>query len=355
MKFNDYTDIWTTIKRTGMYKSLNITNREQMYSYLTTRMTDQLSRRHFYFDQLWHRQQCPYYDVYPSIIPMLTKIDLDISGDHIIDTYVSERECTDVLFNDVNAQLSRTTGLTNWIDLDARINDHFCQRAYLPHLLVRLPDTDHCLQFDDQTYGHTSVKTIFMSFQPVNMKSVAAFKTDTLIYGVTIGIDVGEKINDGVVDGLIPTYLINCIPLDGRSLKLTMDLLPEHDSAHEGISIPKEIITNCVKLCLTLRLIKDDPDLIEPDVLTKDRNRFETGDPTLRHLLIDKAIRRGKHGFRVGHQLESNNLSPHVRKPHPMLVWTGIGRKIPKVVNRKGCIVHREKINQIPTGFKPIE
>ncbi len=39
------------------------------------------------------------------------------------------------------------------------------------------------------------------------------------------------------------------------------------------------------------------------------------------------------------------------RRPHMALVWTGQGRAVPKVVPRRGSVVHREKVERVPSGF----
>jgi hypothetical protein len=100
-------------------------------------------------------------------------------------------------------------------------------------------------------------------------------------------------------------------------------------------------------LVSTLCLISNDPEIITADVLSKDRAKYEE---TLDSKYIVKAIRRGKRGWNVGAGIES---VPHVRRPHPALVWTGKGRTIPKIVMRKGSIVHREVIERMPTGHEP--
>ena len=32
------------------------------------------------------------------------------------------------------------------------------------------------------------------------------------------------------------------------------------------------------------------------------------------------------------------------------LVWTGSGRAVPKIVSRRGSIVHREAVEKLPSG-----
>ena len=105
------------------------------------------------------------------------------------------------------------------------------------------------------------------------------------------------------------------------------------------------LVLDCLRLCATLCLLADDPSVIEPDVLAKDQARFrQTGDEKY----IDKAHRRGKVGWNVGRRME---VVPHYRRPHMALVWTGRGRAVPKVVPRRGSVVHREKVERVPSGY----
>jgi hypothetical protein len=79
--------------------------------------------------------------------------------------------------------------------------------------------------------------------------------------------------------------------------------------------------------------------------LAGDRAKFEqTGD----RRYVDKARRRGKVGWDVGRRLE---VIPHYRRPHMALAWTGRGRAVPRVVPRKGSVVHREVVEKAPSGF----
>ncbi len=63
---------------------------------------------------------------------------------------------------------------------------------------------------------------------------------------------------------------------------------------------------------------------------------------------VDKAHRRGKVGWNVGKRME---VVLHYRRPHMALVWTGRGRAVPKVVPRRGSVVHRDKLEKVPRGF----
>jgi len=63
---------------------------------------------------------------------------------------------------------------------------------------------------------------------------------------------------------------------------------------------------------------------------------------------VAKAHRRGKVGWNVGRHVE---VIPHYRRPHLMLAWTGPGRSVPKIVPRRGSVVHRSIVEKVPTGF----
>jgi len=46
-----------------------------------------------------------------------------------------------------------------------------------------------------------------------------------------------------------------------------------------------------------------------------------------------------------------NDAAEAYRRLHPALVWTGHGRTVPRIVLRKGSVVHRDVLAQAPTGF----
>lgn len=109
------------------------------------------------------------------------------------------------------------------------------------------------------------------------------------------------------------------------------------------------IRTSIIKIALMIHMMADDPTVIQPDVLAKDRYRFDNStDPELRQRLIDKAKRRGAVGWRIGEQYET---IPHYRRPHPALYHVGKGRKEQRVVFRAGSVVHRQKLTEVPTGY----
>jgi hypothetical protein len=98
-------------------------------------------------------------------------------------------------------------------------------------------------------------------------------------------------------------------------------------------------------LCCTICLLRSDPQIIEPDVLSADVDAWEKSRD---QKYVEKAYKRHKVGWNVGKHL---TISPHYRGPCPAAIyWTGPGRTIPIIRFRAGCIVHREIIEKLPTG-----
>lgn len=98
------------------------------------------------------------------------------------------------------------------------------------------------------------------------------------------------------------------------------------------------------RLCLGVLLLASDPEFIEPLLLSKDRGKK---DPDGK--LHEKAKRKGVFGFEIGRDFDH---SPHVRRPHFAIRWTGKNGKTPKLVPVKGCVVNRKKLTEIPTGYE---
>jgi len=105
------------------------------------------------------------------------------------------------------------------------------------------------------------------------------------------------------------------------------------------------IVADCIRQCCSLFLPKTIGQSYCRTLLADDRGKFEAnGD----RKYIEKAHRRGKVGWDVGKHIE---VIPHFRRPHMALVWTGHGRMMPKIVPRKGSVVHRDMVEKLPSGF----
>jgi len=242
-----------------------------------------LMKLHYVWDTQWANENRPYYRVYPSLVPMLTKLDL-----------------------------SRVQGET----------------LTLPHglksLLVQFP------------VGHElggEVLTIWINEVPLRNGQ----------RGFSIGIDQGE-VSVGSPAGL-PIYLIRCFPLDESSVEDALEALPASWTVSEGKQLDADTIIGAVRLACTICLIGDNPDLLEPEVLSRDESRVNQDNI---EQLVGRAVQRGKFGWSLGRSIET---IPHYRRPHPALVWTGVGRTTPKIIMRSGSVVHREVVTAVPTGY----
>lgn len=156
---------------------------------------------------------------------------------------------------------------------------------------------------------------------------------------INMFIDVGERIA-GVAIHTFRSFRT----AEGCTLQGEMDSLPDHFSTNFGVQVPRPLVVDCVRLCATLCLLADDPEIIAADVLNKDRQKYLASRD---EKYVEKAHRRGKVGWLVGRDLE---MSPHYRRGHFALFWTGAGRQVPKVGWRKGTVVHREQVVKVPTG-----
>jgi hypothetical protein len=235
----------------------------------------------------WEQARRPYYNVWPSIVPMLTRLNLDL--------------------------------------------DSFLIRLPLPALCIRFPNQKNPLTFE---WKGEEVQICCMLMGEINQGR-----------GISILIDVGEVVGDGKDFG-VPIYTYrNFRRQEGLTVEEALRELGGNEFAELGIQIPEDPITDCVRLCCSPCLLENDPSVIEPDVLSKDRGKFQqTGDEKY----IVKAHRRGKVGWNVGRTIE---VMPHYRRPHMTLVWTGRGRAVPRVVSRRGSVVHREVVEKVPSGF----
>jgi len=239
-------------------------------------------------ERKWLQRNRPYYNIYPGIIPVLTRLKLSI--------------------------------------------DSGCIKVPLPVLNLRFPKRN-ALNF---TYKeqHYEVRTIMM----VSTGPNGSVRTED--DGLSIWIDFGES----VVDTPTLTYR-NFHLTTGVKLEDSLRALPMMPSALIGVQPPQSFMLDCVRLCCTICLLGNDLDIIEPDVL---RDDLEAWERTHDQKYVEKAHRRHKVGWNVGKHIE---VSPHYRGPCPAaLYWTGPGRTVPLIRFRAGCIVHRKKIEELPHG-----
>ncbi len=199
---------------------------------------DQIGPKQGEAEHQWLLDSRPYFHVYPEVVDLL---------------------CTPVLDLD-----------TGSINLPRRA------------LAVCLPRDQ---RIPEMTFKHGHVQSILMTKGSLTVNAVS-------YDAIHLFIDVGEE-----ADGCpIPTFA-SFRTAKGCTLQGELDTLPEHPSAHVGLVVPRPLIVNCVRLCAAICLVAVAPRVLEPDILKKDRKKWEATRDTK---YIDKAHRRGKVGWLLG-------------------------------------------------------
>jgi hypothetical protein len=173
-------------------------------------LDESLTALHWAFDEAWFNERCPYYSVYPSLVNMLTKIDL---------SKVSSQ------------QMLLPQGLTS--------------------LSIRLP------------VGHEiggEVRSVWIHQNSLNVDGQNVF-------GIALGIDHGE-LNQGA-----PVYLMRTFPQSELSIEAELNDLPKSEAEHKGKQLSPEHNLAAIRLACTVCLMGNDTDILTPEVLSKDADR----------------------------------------------------------------------------------
>jgi hypothetical protein len=246
-----------------------------------------------YTEGIWEKLRRPFYNVYPTIAPMLLRLNLDFDSS-----------------------------------------------------LVKLPFDSFLLRFP---VGREPISFDFdgapWPIRAILVGPTSLYKGMQTFDGIVFWVDFGERgrTKNGTE---FPVYsYINLPTEEGLSVDESLAALPYDESSFEGVVMPNEIRTACVKLACAVCMIGEDDTLIEPDVLAKDRARYwQNPDPKI----VERAHRRGKIGYNIGRKIE---VIPHVRRPHPALYWVGPGRVNPTILMRRGSVIHKDVVNKVPSGF----
>lgn len=108
-----------------------------------------------------------------------------------------------------------------------------------------------------------------------------------------------------------------------------------------------EIHRMVLKTALGIMLLASDPDYCKRVILADDEGKTLTSEQRLK--AEEKAIRRGKIGFDIGRNIE---VSPHFRRPHFAIRWTGKGGSVPKLTLVKGSVINAGLLAEVPTGYE---
>lgn len=235
----------------------------------------------------WTKASRPYYNVYPTIPEAFTKIDLAaVNGKHI-----------------------------------------------------KLPLSDLLLRFQ---VGHE-----FAASEKTKVRTILVSQTTARTggQGLLLAIDDGSTIGEAGVIMPIP-IVRGMVLLDDLSVE---ELLERGRKNRESETVDEPAVDNVMRLVVALCLLKSNPDLIEPEPLTADRERWEQShDPAL----IVKAEKKGHRCWSIGKRIE---VTPGFRRPHFAIRWCGKGGIDPQLRPIKGCLVNRRAVEEVPTGYLDAE
>lgn len=224
MKFHEYESIMQSARRVAKRMGTTCPDREtleqllmqqeqisrQGREHLPRNLDESLTALHWAFDRAWFEEKCPYYSVYPSLVNMLTKIDL---------SKVSSK------------QMQLPQGLTS--------------------LSIRLP------------VGHEiggEIRSVW-----IHQNSLVVDGRD--VPGIALGIDHGE-LNQGS-----PVYLMRTFPQSDLSIEDELDDLPKSAREHQGKQLSQEHNLAAIRLACTVCLMGNDEDILTPEVLSRDESR----------------------------------------------------------------------------------
>lgn len=268
MEFYKWDRLWTAIKK-RFPEATDKTLAYQRVRELCAENNEETMFKRTIIEEAWERLDRPYYNLWPAVVPMLLKINLNIPTNHL-------------------------------------------DNLPLQPIEIRLPKTT-------PLQGVSAIQCILMGYGPV--KVGGRFEK-----GLRVFCDTGDQAN--------PHF----------SVVFDADFTIEAACN----AFKNDAAATALRICACIALINNDPDIIAPDILVSDKDKWANASEEERLRLIERAKERDKNGWNVGAGIEH---IPHYRRPHPALVRVGKGRTLSRIVMRKGSVVHRSKMTSVPSGF----
>ena len=185
------------------------------------------------------------------------------------------------------------------------------------------------------------------SYEPLGI-STARIMFDRLTGTFVIHADLMESDNSYYVQGEIdPNTTFESFLSSFKNKKL---LHNDWESDRSEDHARSDLL---IRLAVFISLLSQGEDLITRVVLAKDRKKYEsTTDDEVRVWLEKRAERRLGIAHDFGKQLHlDRERNPHWRNPHFALFWTGKGREIPVIKMRKGSLIQKASMANVPTGY----
>jgi hypothetical protein len=164
---------------------------------------------------------------------------------------------------------------------------------------------------------------------------------------------------------VMPVYTYRCFRLEGNgtfygkeadyqnpnaTVEERMNMLDLDISANEGIQLPPGTMDAAVRLVCTLCLLDNDPELIDRDILAKDRAKWERAATEEEiALIVGRALRKDKIGWNIGQRYDERG--PYLVPPHPQGFWIGAGRHQLIIKTRKGWVTKKHMVTNVPSGY----
>ena len=278
-------------------------------------------------EKVWRKAGCPFYNVHPELVTKLCRIDLDKIPAHLVEM-PQQLEGVNIRFAKQHPEMTLTDDQPAPKSYPGYHNPLRVKRGDFVHSLLMVKPTERMVEnFRWEEVG-----------SPVKKHMGFLFCLDF-----------------GVIDTSEGHRVFMTVPLawadDGETLKYSLFDLAQHtNNASPGFV---RLAANCMKLAVTIGfLANSENDLIEPDVLSKDRFEFDkTEDETRRKFIADRAKRRGKLGWNVGNDMmflgevagkaRASGIEQggtrqlkwsHIRTGHPHAVRYGKGHKMVKIM-----------------------
>jgi len=218
-------------------------------------------------EYLWLLGDRPYYNIHPRIVPYLCRCRLDkIPASYL--EIPGGFDTVDIRFSQMHP------------DLTVDGNEYVRNVLIAKKVLYRLGE------------GFTSF--FVEGRRPISLSQA----TDQLMLHIDLGERFYEENAACIKHWTIPLDLDGGISLEDEFERF------EH-TCPEGIAPGtrrREVVKNCLRIVATIGFMANTPEdnFLEYDVLSKDRRKFSEADEEIKGRLIDRARRRGKHGWNVG-------------------------------------------------------
>lgn len=143
-------------------------------------------------------------------------------------------------------------------------------------------------------------------------------------------------------------FMIDTNPDNAKSIEESLEI---GDPNNNTPLTNKGVQALATRIALTVCMLEHDPDIITPEILSKDEERYQGETEEWKRRAEERARKRGKVGWSIGKEFQKRVNSPHYTNPHFAIRHTGPGKKIPKIVPVRGYWSGKEKLTTIPTGY----